>query len=299
MRCTKCGNDVNGTPFCPHCGAKMEAKRYCSYCGKELKDAPFCPHCGQRVEEPGRQPRKSVQESALSKRKKRVALRVILLLAVVVGIVLVNRGNKVGTDEAIETVPHTESVTEVPDGEEPDEDIYAKAVSAYEQQAFEAAELLFEKIPSYADSGKYLRLIRIRKSGGNIGVGSRVYKSEYALSESQKQDIDEAAADFYFADTAQVLVCNSDVASYYLIGDWNGGDRCYIHFIANDYGCRYNIGSLLSTNYQDTFAIDDGIVYVDVVDTRAMTLKLTLLSPDTMEVYTYEKGGETYLLSRE
>lgn len=176
---------------------------------------------------------------------------------------------------------------------------YAEAVRLYEKGDYNPARELFESLSGYADSNKYLRLIRIRFSGGNIGVGSKVYRADCGLTESQKRDIDAAAADFYFADTAEVLVCNSDVASYFLIGEWNGGSKCYIHFIANDYGCRYNIGSKLSTNYQDTFAINDGIVYVDVVEAWTPTLKLTLTSPDCMDVYTYEKGGKSYVLTRE
>lgn len=189
-----------------------------------------------------------------------------------------------------ETVKATEAKSE--------KDTYAEAVSAYNRGSYSTAKKLFQEVSSYGDSSKYLRLIRIRNAGSNIGVGSKVYQSACGLTDSDKQDIDDAARDFYFADTAEVLVCNSDVASYYLIGEWNGGSKCYIHFIANNYGCRYNIGSKLSTNYQDTFAINDGIVTVDVVGSCAKTLKLTLTSPDCMEVYTYEKGGKCYTLNR-
>ena len=184
----------------------------------------------------------------------------------------------------------------VPSGS--DADIYKSAVSAYESGSYYKAEQLFSSVKNYKDSSKYLRLIRIRNAGSNFGVGSDVYLASCGLTESDKKDIDAAAKDFYFADTAEVLLCNSDVACYYLVGKWNGGSKCYIHFKMNKYGGTYNIGSKLSTNYKSTFSIDDGELRVDVLNTDKLTLHLTLTAPDCMEVYTYEKNCKTYTLKR-
>lgn len=175
---------------------------------------------------------------------------------------------------------------------------YRSAVDAYEDGYYSTAKKLFNEVDPYKDSSKYLRLIRIRNAGGNIGVGSAVYEKSLGLTKSEKKDIDEAAKDFDFADTSEVLLCNSDVACYYLVGKWNGGSKCYIHFKMNKAGGTYNIGSKLSTNYKSTFSIDDGELRVDVIDTDKLTLHLTLISPNKMEVYTYEKGGKTYTLKR-
>lgn len=175
---------------------------------------------------------------------------------------------------------------------------YAKAVKAYNGGNYSDAQKKFSSLDGYKDSSKYLRLIRIRNAGGNIGVGSEVYEKSLGLTDSEKKDIDNAAKDFDFADTAEVLLCNSDVACYYLVGKWNGGSKCYIHFQANKYGGTYNIGSKLSTNYKSTFSIDNGELRVDVLKTNKRTLQLKLLSPNSMEVYTYEKGGKTYTLKR-
>lgn len=179
-----------------------------------------------------------------------------------------------------------------------DSDIYAAAINAYNGGHYDDAKELFSAVPSYKDSAKYLRLIRIRNAGLNTGVGSAIYMSSLGLTDSEKNDIDAAAKDFYFADTAEVLLCNSDVACYYLVGEWNGGSKCYIHFKMNKYGGTYNIGSKLSTNYQSTFSINDGELRVDVIGSNKLTLHLTLTGPDTMEVYTYEKGGKCYTLNR-
>ncbi len=178
-------------------------------------------------------------------------------------------------------------------------DIYKEAVEAYYRMDHWTAQELFESVSNYEDSQKYLRLIRIRQAGANVGVGSVVYNSAYGLTDQNKRDIDAAARDFYFADTSEVLLCNSDVACYYLVGDWNGGSKCYIHFKMNNYGGTYNIGSKLSTNYQSTFSIENGILRVDVINTNKKTLELTLLSPDCMQVITYEKNNNCYTLNRQ
>lgn len=309
MYCSNCGNKVEGTPFCPYCGTKLQATGSCRYCGKEITGTPYCPHCGKM---------QNVSTYSSYRRQPDNDLWIKLIIAGAVVLILLaclalvgdkkkSAGDKPEKEPVI-TVATTAPAPDIISKEKPEAtqspadtraEQYAEAVRLYEKRDYLPAQLLFESLSDYGDSQKYLRLIRIRFSGTNIGVGSKVYRAECGLTEHQKRDIDKAAADFYFADTAEVLVCNSDVASYYLIGEWNGGSKCYIHFIANNYGCRYNIGSKLSTNYQDTFGIYDGILYVDVVDSWAKTLKLTLLSPDCMEVYTYEKGGKTYTLTRE
>lgn len=177
-------------------------------------------------------------------------------------------------------------------------EVYASAVKAYNSGNYYEAQKLFSSADSYKDSSKYLRLIRIRNFGSNPGMGGKVYNSTCGLTSSQKSDIDAAARDFNFADTPEVLLCNSDVACYYLLGRWSGGSKCYIEFYENKKaGCSYYIGSKLSTNYADTYSINDGDLRVDIVKTNKLTLTLTLTGPDTMEVYTHEKN-HCYTLKR-
>ena len=175
---------------------------------------------------------------------------------------------------------------------------YNEAIGAYFSGEYSRAKELFTSLSTYKDSSKYLRLIRIRSAGGNLGVGSAVYKKSCGLTQKDKEDIDAAAEDFSFADTAEVLLCNPDVACYYLVGEWKGGSKCYIHFKMNNYGGTYNIGSKLSTNYQSTFSIFDGELRVDVLGSNKLTLYLWLSGPDTLEVHTYEKGNKSYTLTR-
>lgn len=179
-----------------------------------------------------------------------------------------------------------------------DASVYADAVKAYNSGNYSTARKLFSSIDGYQDSGKYLRLLRIRSAGSNPGMGGAVYSSSCGLTASQKSDIDSAARDFYFADTADVLLCNSDVACYYLLGKWSGGAKCYIEFYENKAaGCSYYIGSKLSTNYQSTYSINDGDLRVDILGSNKLTLSMTLTAPNCMEVYTHEKGN-CYTLTR-
>lgn len=183
-----------------------------------------------------------------------------------------------------------------------DAQVYTDAISAYNSGSYNKARDLFESISGYEDSESYLRLIRIRNAGSNIGLGGKVYNSLCGLTASDKKDIDAAAKDFDFADTAEVLLSNSDVACYFLCGRWEsaakGSNLCYWELMENQKGgYNYYISSKLSTNYADTFSIIDGKVYVDILGSNKLTMTITLTSPDCMEVHTNEKNRD-YTLYR-
>ena len=169
---------------------------------------------------------------------------------------------------------------------------YENAVAAYENGDYADAQELFEITPEYQDSSKYLRLIRIRNVGSKVDADGE----KIILSDEEKKDIDDAAEDFSFADTAEVLLCNSEVASYYLTGYWSGGSRCYINFKTTDSGTTYTIGSKLSKTKPGSFTVENGILSLD--DSATPILKMTLTSPDTMEVITYEVDNQNYTLER-
>ena len=196
----------------------------------------------------------------------------------------------------ISSATYGQSATAPKDGT--DASIYADAVKAYDRGDYSTAWAHFAMVDGYSDSAKYLRLLRIRSAGSNPGMGGEVYSRDCGLTASDKSDIDAAARDFYFADTADVLLCNSDVACYYLCGRWSGGSKCYIEFYENKKaGYSYYIGSKLSTNYQSTYSINNGDLCVDILGTNKLTLSLTLTAPDCMEVYTHEKKN-CYTLNR-
>lgn len=175
---------------------------------------------------------------------------------------------------------------------------YEQAITAYENGSYQEAQDLFQTVADYEDSPKYLRLLRIRNSGGNTWMDSNSYDKTLALTQEQKLDIDEAAADFSFADTAQVLLCNSDVATYYLTGLWSGGVRCYLHFEAAETGGQYRIGNKLSEVIYTSYAIKNGQFQVMSEGEEMLLLELSLTQHDQLEVISHAMDGQHYTLER-
>lgn len=179
-----------------------------------------------------------------------------------------------------------------------DADIYQDAQEAYDDGDYSAARKLFESVSSYSDSQKYLRLIRIRGYGSNSGIGC-VYNFNKALTDSQKKEIDQAAEDFYFADTTQVLLCNTDVACYYLgahnslSGNWitasNAPTYAYfkLHKDASG-GYYYTRSSNLSNAVSDCVSIIDGDVRISITSSNTLVFHIDLTAPDCMDIYSYE-----------
>ncbi len=198
--------------------------------------------------------------------------------------------------QAIEETQPVEETQAIEETQAAEEISYAQAVSAYESGDYAQAQILFSSLPEVADSGRYLRLLRIRSAGGNTSLGSGSYQKELALTQADKQDIAAAAADFSFADTAQVLLCNPDVAAHYLAGHWSGGNyNTFLYFRTDVSGCMYRIGSNLAERAFPDFGIHNGEfhVYENGVDTIALHLALT--EANTLEV---TSGGQTFTLVR-
>jgi len=173
-----------------------------------------------------------------------------------------------------------------------DADIYRDAVKAYENGLLTEAQSLFECVPSYEDAQDYLRLIRIRDYGSNTGIGC-VYNFNKALMDFQKKDIDKAAERFYFADTAEVLLCNTDVACYYLFGNWitAPGSSAYAYFKLHkdaSGGYYYTRSTNLSKAVSDCVSIIDGDVRISITSSNTLVFHIELTAPDCMDIYSYE-----------
>lgn len=174
-----------------------------------------------------------------------------------------------------------------------DQDIYQDAQQAYERGNLLEAKQLFESVPFYEDAQDYLRLIRIRDYGCNIGIGT-VYDESLGLDQYMKDDIDKAAERFYFADTAEVLLCNTDVACYYLYGDWITGSGAPVysyfklHKDAYGGGYYYTRSTNLSNAVSSTVSINDGDVRISITSSNTLVFHIDLTAPDCMDIYSYE-----------
>jgi len=197
--------------------------------------------------------------------------------------------------EEADIVPETTQPT-IPETTAPvitDQDIYWDAQEAYERGDLLEAQQLFECVPAYEDAQDYLRLIRIRDYGSNSGIGT-VYAENKGLAQFMKDDIDKAAQRFYFADTAEVLLCNTDVACYYLYGSWitGAGAPAYAYFkLHKDYsggGYYYTRSSNLSNAVSSTVSIIDGDVRISITSSNTLVFHIDLTAPDCMDIYSYE-----------
>lgn len=203
--------------------------------------------------------------------------------------------NALYTDESENLSPSSVPETTVPETTiyEPTEaDIYQEAQSAYNKGKLSEAEKLFSMVADYEDAQDYLRLIRIRDYGSNTGIGC-VYNYNKRLTDFQKEEIDKAAKRFYFADTADVLLCNTDVACYYLYGSWITpvGSPAFARFDLHthpSWGYYYTRSSNLSNAESDCVSIIDGDVRISITSSNTLVFHIELTAPDCMEIYSYE-----------
>lgn len=172
------------------------------------------------------------------------------------------------------------------------ESTYRQAVNNYNSGNYTTAYSQFQQLGGYQDSDDYMRLIRIRTYGGNTGIGC-VYDYRKALTEEEKADIDKALENFYFADTAEVLMCNTDVATYVLYGNWttasNAPAYSYLKWHKDSAGGYYYTRSNnLSTAISDCVSINDGYVRVSITSSNTLVFHIKLTGPNSMSLYCYE-----------
>ena len=162
--------------------------------------------------------------------------------------------------------------------------IYVEAQALYSEQEYTEAANLFNHISPYADSKKYLVLIDAR--------GSYAWRNP-------KETAEKLADIFYFEDAAELLVSSTDVACYFLLGKWTtSGGSYYFEMELRDDGEHSFWNSYNLPWYDGSFTIEDGVYSVsnDSYEDKPQ-YRITLLSPDCMEIYCY-KNGSTYTLYR-
>ena len=170
--------------------------------------------------------------------------------------------------------------------------VYNQAVNAYRSGKYADAYELFSQVAGYENAADYMRLIRIRTYGDNIGIGC-VYDYSKGLTDSQKAEIDAAARNFYFEDTAEVLMCNTDVATYYLFGNWNTASNApaysYLRWHKDSAGGYYYTRSNnVSTLTSDCVSINDGYVRISITSSNTLVFHIKLTGPNSMSLYCYE-----------
>ncbi len=201
---------------------------------------------------------------------------------------LLDRGK---TAEAFAKLKEADDLDEARDLlKEMTEQMYTEGVELYRSGEVGMAFDIFQLIPNYKDSEKYIALILVR--GGVI---------------HDRELLEEL---FYFEDTAQVLMRDTNSAFAYLDGTWVSSDGRQTLQIWEDNGKGYYY--LDGFDFDLNFAyIADGVWYNTTrghaqvstqlaADDPTLTpvLQLRLLGPDVLEVTCLEDGA-VYVLRRQ
>ncbi len=162
--------------------------------------------------------------------------------------------------------------------------MYLEGQTLYYAESFSEAKELFECISSYADSKKYITLIDARG---------------YSAWTDPEGTAEKLVDIFYFEDAAELLVSDTDIACYFLLGNWRTSNGSYYFKMELSDDDEYSFWSSYNLPwYGGSFIIEDGIYSVsnDSYEDKPQYM-FTLLTPDSMEVYCY-KNGTTYTLYR-
>ena len=170
------------------------------------------------------------------------------------------------------------------------EAIYEEGQNAYWIKDDKTALEYFMTISSYENSNEYISLIRCRSPFSAWAKG-------YALLSTTEQ-INILRKWFYFEDAADIIVSSTDLACEFLLGNWRTSSGYYWNITTSssdeyNYWCSYNL-PWVSGN---SFYIEDGIYYVTTSGGDKPCWGMTLITPDSMEMYCYS-NGKTYTLTR-
>lgn len=163
--------------------------------------------------------------------------------------------------------------------------MYLEGQALYYDADYDEAKELFTCISNYADSKKYIILI-----------DARGYSDSWLDPEGTAEKLEQI---FYFEDAAELLVSDTDIACYFLLGNWRTSNGSYYFKMEFSDDDDYSFWSSYNLPwFGGSFRIQDGIYSVtnDSYEDKPQ-YRFTLITPDSMEVYCY-KNGTTYTLYR-
>ena len=160
----------------------------------------------------------------------------------------------------------------------PQEEAYKAMVDAYKAGNYSDSYSYYEQAKGYQDSDKYGNLLKAR-----LCYDLKLKDAEIeALEKVIVSDID-------FADSKDVLVCNSAIAHYYLLGYWRTSNGMHGYEVRADRYSNTTVPAIPRSG--DYYTIMDGI-YWDYFDgkwdDRVAQYKFTPISKNKMEMYSYQ-----------
>lgn len=167
------------------------------------------------------------------------------------------------------------------------EEAYQEMVAAYKAGKYEDSYSYYEQAKGYQDADKYGNLLKAR-----LCFDLKLKDSEIeALEKAIVNDID-------FADSKDVLVCNSKMARFYLLGYWRTSNGMHGYEVRSDWYSNTTVPAIPKSG--DYYTILDGTYwgYFDGKwDDRVAQYKFSPISKSKMEMYSYQ-AKQSYTFSK-
>ena len=158
------------------------------------------------------------------------------------------------------------------------EEAYEAMVTAYKEKKYSDSYAYYKKTEAYNDADKY----------GNLLKARLCYDLE--LNEKEIEELEKAIVNHIsFADSAEVLVCNSKIAHYYLLGFWKSSNGMHSYEVTDNRGTTTTVPVIPRTG--DYYAILNGTYwrYFDGKwDERTAVFDFKPISKTQMEIYFYQ-----------
>lgn len=158
------------------------------------------------------------------------------------------------------------------------EEAYEAMVKTYKEKKYSDSYAYYKKTEAYNDADKY----------GNLLKARLCYDLE--LNEKEIEELEKAIVNHIsFADSAEVLVCNSEIAHYYLLGFWKSSNGMHSYEVTDNRGTTTTVPVIPRTG--DYYAILNGTYwrYFDGKwDERTAVFDFKPISKNQMEIYSYQ-----------
>ena len=110
------------------------------------------------------------------------------------------------------------------------------------------------------------------------------------LKDSEIEELEKAIVnDISFADSKDVLVCNSKLAHYYLLGYWRTSNGMHGYEVSPDWYSNTTVPAIpKSGDYHTILGGTDWSYFDGKWDDRVAQYKFTPISKNKMEIYSYQ-----------
>ena len=158
------------------------------------------------------------------------------------------------------------------------EEAYQEMVTAYKAGNYSDSYSYYEQAKGYQDADKY----------GNLLKARLCYTLK--LTDSEIEELEKAIVnDISFADSKDVLVCNSAIAHYYLLGTWYSTNGTYIYEVKDNGGTTTTVPVVPRTgNYYEILNGTYWRYFDDKWDERTAVFDFKPISKSKMEIYSYQ-----------